>query len=739
MISAIRTRPLLVVFGAQASAVTAYNNDWLISAFCFLLTLFCWPRPKLVAFGLILGLASAWCDPAWLEPSAGTHHIEAQVVSSGFNKGRYTIDLGKLKLDGHPVRGLARIVIKRSAVRLQPGARIQFEFVPTVIRPSLSGFDYRRHLRAQGIRLLGQCRSGDDIMILQSGHAPAAVVSKAQASLQSLARPEAEILLAALLGIDGELTNSSKDAFNALGICHLIVISGYNFALVMLFGYTLAYLLGSALSLRFASFDTELVARCVGLGCVGLYWAIVNPGAPTTRAGIMATVLIFGIIAGRRLDSLNVLALAAVLIAARWPLALFTPSFLLSFGAVFGLLAWMPQVRNRSRLMQFVLVTLLASLYTLPVIMHVFGFMAPLSVVWNLLLVPVYSFVIMPLGYAWLVVNWLFTGWSHWLLHASLWAIAQTLECSKAWGRLAPLVRPSICFSLTCAFALLSMPLVESRKRLLLMLTPVLILTGVCGLGSWHGENLQLSLLPNSNSAVVVATKKGATVVFGSGSMGFSRYELAPYLLKEGISRIDLLIMPRPVSNEAGGMPYLIQHFEIGQVWVNVAEHHGSVYDDVIKIAKMRSVPVRVITAGDEYYCNSLNIKVLNPTRAGIMSLDPDLQSTAVTMMDDHAQMLILPKLDTQAQATLNFNRRPSVRGLIQTARQELAVQPHARRSADLIIDGSSSSASSWSDKLWMKVECLPGKLQVKSKSWKADGYHKEDLRLLRGGRDLYE
>jgi hypothetical protein len=233
----------------------------------------------------------------------------------------------------------------------------------------------------------------------------------------------------------------------------------------------------------------------------------------------------------------------------------------------------------------------------------------------------------------------------------------------------------------------------------------------------------------------VLAECHGSKVLFGGGSQGFARHELAPWLLERGIRRLDLLIMPRPVAAEAGGLAYILSHFEVGELWVNVGQHRGSVYDDVISIAKKKSVAVRVVARGDLVSEKDFIIEVLNPRERQVSplgKLDPDLHSIVIAMRDERFQTLIVPKLDPLAQQQLAFRKGlPGV--VIQTAHQELDGQSLTGNRPVLVLTSqaqgwTAADQISWREATLVEVGHRPNGLLVKLGSFKADGYHERVL-----------
>ena len=82
--------------------------------------------------------------------------------------------------------------------------------------------------------------------------------------------------------------------------------------------------------------------------------------------------------------------------------------------------------------------------------------------------------------------------------------------------------------------------------------------------------------------ALVVRSPSGRTAVVDAGpaTRWFDAGErvVAPYLWALGVRRIDLLVLTHPHGDHAGGAGFLLDHFDVGEVWEGYAAPGSSVY-----------------------------------------------------------------------------------------------------------------------------------------------------------------
>ena len=135
----------------------------------------------------------------------------------------------------------------------------------------------------------------------------------------------------------------------------------------------------------------------------------------TQRAVLMVTVFLMTFLLAKEQDSLNTLALAALVILIADPPSLFSISFQLSFVCVFAIIYgfesiqymgmlqfaqensnW--QTRLSARLVAFFLVSLFAICGSLPLVAFYFNQISMVGLAANFLVVPLVGFITVPLG-----------------------------------------------------------------------------------------------------------------------------------------------------------------------------------------------------------------------------------------------------------------------------------------------------------------------------------------------------
>ncbi len=428
----------------------------------------------------------------------------------------------------------------------------------------------------------------------------------------------AAILQAVLIGTRDQLKFRVKQLFLDFGIFHLFAISGLHLSVVvaLLFFFCKA-IIPDFIRRRLIRGTTPPAA---GLTILLLPFYILLSGLylPVVRAGIMALFFLLTLLGGRLRDPFSTLFLAAIVILIIWPEALFALSFQLSFTAVATILwivprsvEWwrdwlLPLVAPRPawfkvslRYIFYLAASSLAiSLTTAPLLINRVHFVSLYSLFANILLIPLFSLLIIPLGMAALLLvkspqlmrlllkplSLLLDG----LINVGMW-----LRHRLPAGRL-------YCSGLTTFELIVIALIILTAARLLTptgrkRVSAVLLLFLLVILGAdqiwWQSQREEKKLavaafVGSRPQALLVELPGGEAILFNGGSwcgssgsreslastsfFSFAENVIAPYCWRRKISRIDTLVLTEPQKGLVGGLIFLVEHFKVRQIF-----YHG--------------------------------------------------------------------------------------------------------------------------------------------------------------------
>ena len=230
--------------------------------------------------------------------------------------------------------------------------------------------------------------------------------ARADTIAEGMSAPQGGIAAALLIGDRRHVDDATYDMFRFSGLAHLLAISGLHMGLLC-FG-VIGFLRGvMALMPGVASrLPVHKFAAFAGLLAAALYVVLSGASISASRAFLMAVLIILAILSDRLALTLRNVAIAALVLLAFNPLALFTAGFQMSFAATAALVirfenyagAPMGGWRLWRWFRELVIASVIASLATLPFTAQHFGLVAPWGVIANLIGIPLTGLWIMPAG-----------------------------------------------------------------------------------------------------------------------------------------------------------------------------------------------------------------------------------------------------------------------------------------------------------------------------------------------------
>ena len=207
----------------------------------------------------------------------------------------------------------------------------------------------------------------------------------------SLPEPLASFGLSLLIGQRNTLSKQVNDELITTGLVHIVAVSGYNLTVII------------SMCRRIFARHSRYQALVFSLALISVFLLFTGYSASIVRAAIVSSVSLSLWFFGRKARPLLILLISAVLTAGYDPLMLWSNiGWYLSFTAFFGVLIVSPLLlkkfapKSQEKIIPSVLSeTLSAQLCTLPIILFIFGRLSIISIVANLMVVPVTPFAML--------------------------------------------------------------------------------------------------------------------------------------------------------------------------------------------------------------------------------------------------------------------------------------------------------------------------------------------------------
>lgn len=585
--------------------------------------------------GCLLGIM-IWAVTSWADPDArlieeaddSTHRIIGSVVEPvTYDPTRLIAVVAVDYMDGQPKTGRLRLTWREPDAPVRRGDRVHFDARVRAPKGTVNpgGFDYEAYLARKNITAVSSI-TGPGALRVQDVHEEGACImlrclwrmsetwrnQVRTAALRSLKGPAEGLYLGMIVGHQRYIPDDVREPFMATGTAHIIAISGTHLGLLAFLSF---FLIRNGLRRIPAGWYEALsrhvtptrLAAALTVAPVIFYTFLAGSRVGTVRALLMILLYLLAVWLGRNRDLLLALAMAALVILVHSPKALFEVSFQLSFLSVLAIALILrrmeprelqadPAPSIRSKVMTwgsaYLVLTTTVSLATIPLIAFYFNQFPWLSLPANLVVVPLGGFLAVPVGL--ISAVWLLIAGGQGLPLASLNQVvfdalaAAAAVFAQIPGAVWRVASPSIPAIIVFYLFLLGVILWRGFKsgRVCCVIGIVLLLGWWAWSPRWtlFGDALRVTFLDvGQGDACVIELPRGETVLIDAGpayeTLDMGRAAVAPFLWDRGIRRLDHVIATHPQLDHIGGLPWILETFDVGEFWTPGIPRNKGFYD----------------------------------------------------------------------------------------------------------------------------------------------------------------
>jgi len=392
----------------------------------------------------------------------------------------------------------------------------------------------------------------------------------------------AAVLAAIGVGTRHMVARDQWQRYAVTGTSHLMAISGLHIGLAAAVSFAGIAFLSGILRVRGNHLDHAVIAATV----IGASYAFIAGFAvPSQRATIMFALAGVAFVCRRRAVPGRILAQVALLLFVIDPLSLMAPGFSLSFGAV-ALLLWFATIYRPPalavRIRSIVAMQIVLLLGLMPLTVLIFHRVAITAPVVNLLSVPVFSIVTVPLTLASMVVRPVWQSAADLLLRLGAMSI-QGIEWLIGVFASLPMAdivvagvngpdRAVMCFVfLPVIWVVLPRGWPGRWLAALGVIALLLYKPALPPQGCFDAEVLDVG-----QGLAVFLQSRRSTLVFDTGRSyrgGGSAAEqfVLPFLRYRGVQSIDRLVISHSDDDHSGGATELLSHLNVGRIFASEA------------------------------------------------------------------------------------------------------------------------------------------------------------------------
>lgn len=446
--------------------------------------------------------------------------------------------------------------------------------------------------------------------------------------------PEETVPLAAalLFGTSDLMEEDTLESFRELGIVHLIAISGLHITIIVTMIFFL--LLRSGVTR-----EKSILLLFI---CLPIYGILAGASPSVNRSVLMTMMLLFCSWRGsrQRIAVLDVISLTFLLYIFVLPNSIYDVGFQLSFMATAAILLSAPIILSRYThpVSLGLTVSCISMICTAPVLLYFFFEFSLISLLVNLLYIPLFNLLLLPYVLFGFLFHLLFGEWTEPLLiplNSVIIFMNQLTEkiASLPWntvvlGRPDPLFLFLYVWGFLLLFVLWEAGL-KGKWRTLLVLLPFLLFASqnVFNHFSWQGEITFLDVGQGDCIFIKLPLGQGEYLVDTGGNLLFDQEPwqnrknpfdtgedtVVPFLKSKGITVIDKLIITHGDQDHAGGALAVLEEVEVKEVVLPDITEQNKLETRIIQEAKEQRIPVKYVHDGDRWKKGDYLFQILSP------------------------------------------------------------------------------------------------------------------------------
>jgi len=407
---------------------------------------------------------------------------------------------------------------------------------------------------------------------------------------EKLSVDNANVLIAMTVGYRHEISNQIREDFQKTGLIHLLSISGAHFSLIFTFFFLIFRFFLKNLPYRALVYLTQYMkpSQLAIILCFPIvigYFLLVEVNYPSSRAFIMATFFMIGVLTERKSLWFITVSIACLIILIIEPNAIFDISFQLSFLATVGIgfatdifKEFKYKISNRlaSYIVLSLLVSISAVLFTAPIIAYKFHYLSLISPLANISAGLLIGMILFPLNLIFIIV-FLVTGFyplpelieyiakfSFYVMH-----LLALFKYSAFYVPVFPLFTVFLSY-FSLFIMVLGFYMAKGWKRGILLSFSFLLIFSAILIGYIKIKEEQnflkiIFLDVGQADSSIIETPSGVFIV-DTGKTGF---EAEQFLKAKGYKDLVALIISHEQGDHAGGFLRILNRFNVNEIWDN--------------------------------------------------------------------------------------------------------------------------------------------------------------------------
>ena len=357
----------------------------------------------------------------------------------------------------------------------------------------------------------------------------------------------------ALLFGDNKLDKEIKTSYQINGISHLFSVSGFHINFITSIIYFYLDRVTYNKKIKYITVDIFLV----------LYLLLCNTTS-LLRCTVMNILLSINHLLKLNIKKIDIVLLTLILCIIINPFIIYDIGFIYSYTISFFLILYKNKYKTNNKLLKIIYISLISFLVSLPINIYTSYEINFLSIILNIIIVPIVSLILLPLSLLTLIFP---------ILDNILYLITSILEKISLYTSninifKQVLSKPSIILIIIYYQVII---LILSKNKHYYLILILLIFHKTIPL---YNSNLEVVMFDvgEADSMLISTPSKKVNILIDTGR-GIDINNIIIYLKSIGISKLNYLIITHGDEDHIGGALYLIDNFKVDNVILNKGDY----------------------------------------------------------------------------------------------------------------------------------------------------------------------
>ena len=357
----------------------------------------------------------------------------------------------------------------------------------------------------------------------------------------------------ALLFGDNKLDKEIKTSYQINGISHLFSVSGFHINFITSIIYFYLDRVTYNKKIKYITVDIFLV----------LYLLLCNTTS-LLRCTVMNILLSINHLLKLNIKKIDIVLLTLILCIIINPFIIYDIGFIYSYTISFFLILYKNKYKTNNKLLKIIYISLISFLVSLPINIYTSYEINFLSIILNIIIVPIVSLILLPLSLLTLIFP---------ILDNILYLITSILEKISLYTSNINifkqiLSKPSIILIIIYYLVII---LILSKNKHYYLILILLIFHKTIPL---YNSNLEVVMFDvgEADSMLISTPSKKVNLLIDTGR-GIDINNIIIYLKSIGISKLNYLIITHGDEDHIGGALYLIDNFKVDNVILNKGDY----------------------------------------------------------------------------------------------------------------------------------------------------------------------